>query len=155
MIGKSYVVAFFGHRNITGMIEIENKLKKIIIEIIRTHDSVDFIVGRDGDFDIIAASVVKLVQRDYRADNNRLIWIMPYAKADFYHNKENYLNYYDEIEICEESAHTHPKGAIQKRNKNMVDRADLVICGVKENHGGAYQTIRYALKSGKRIENVM
>lgn len=36
----------------------------------------------------------------------------------------------------------------------MVDRADLIICYVKENEGGAYSTIKYAKKQRKIIINL-
>jgi len=58
------------------------------------------------------------------------------------------------VEICAESATGHFKGAIQKRNRHMVDRADLLICFVEKEEGGAYQTMQYALKSGKKVINI-
>ena len=36
--------------------------------------------------------------------------------------------YYNEIEISYTAAKAHPKSAFQMRNREMVDRADLVIC---------------------------
>jgi hypothetical protein len=36
----------------------------------------------------------------------------------------------------------------------MVDRADMIICYVKKNEGGAYQTIQYAKRIGKTIINL-
>ena len=47
-------------------------------------------------------------------------------------------DYYDEIELCQESASAQFKGAIQIRTRYMVDRADLLICYVEKERGGAY-----------------
>ena len=62
--------------------------------------------------------------------------------------------YYDEIEICQVSAKAHFKGATQIRNREMVDRADLIVCCIDHEYGGAYQTIQYAQKQNKKIINL-
>jgi len=36
----------------------------------------------------------------------------------------------------------------------MVDRSDLVVFFVERNKGGAYQTMKYAIKQGKKIINL-
>ncbi|WP_278291379.1 hypothetical protein [Ruminococcus flavefaciens] len=36
----------------------------------------------------------------------------------------------------------------------MIDRADLVICCIQHKSGGAYRTIQYAEKQGKKIVNL-
>ena len=48
----------------------------------------------------------------------------------------------------------HLKSAIQIRNREMVDRADLVICYVESNHGGAWQTVKYAMEQKKKGLNL-
>jgi len=40
------------------------------------------------------------------------------------------------------------------RNREMVERADLIICYIEHNRGGAYQAIQYAEKRGKTIINL-
>ena len=49
---------------------------------------------------------------------------------------------------------THYKAAIGKRNEWLVDNADLLISFVKNNAGGAYETLRYAEKKGIAIINI-
>ena len=75
-------------------------------------------------------------------------------KAEYRDNEKEYLDYYDEVEVCAESSEAHPKSAIQVRNRSMIDRADLVICCIQHKSGGAYATIRYAEKQGKKIVNL-
>ena len=36
----------------------------------------------------------------------------------------------------------------------MVDRADLVICYIEHNEGGAYKTVKYASEQNKPIINL-
>ena len=36
----------------------------------------------------------------------------------------------------------------------MVDRADLIVCCIDREYGGAYQTIQYAQKQNKKIINL-
>lgn len=36
----------------------------------------------------------------------------------------------------------------------MVDRADLIICYVERNEGGAFQTVQYAKRKEKQVVNL-
>ena len=74
--------------------------------------------------------------------------------SEYRDNEKEYLDYYDEVEVCAESSEAHPKSAIQVRNRSMIDRADLVVCCIQHKSGGAYATIRYAEKQGKKIVNL-
>ena len=62
--------------------------------------------------------------------------------------------YYNEIEISYTAAKAHPKSAFQMRNRELVDRADLVICYIENKEGGAWQTIKYAKEKEKNIINL-
>lgn len=86
-------------------------------------------------------------------DNSALILLLPYPTAELRDNLENFEAYYDEIELCSAAAGIHPKGAIQIRNRQMVDRSDLVVFCVDHSSGGAYQTLRYAQRK-KKILNL-
>lgn len=102
----------------------------------------------------MVSSVVLRTKRNLRDDNSSLTLVLPYPTAEFENNEDSFYNYYDEIEICEESAVAHFKEAMQIRNRNMVDRADLIICYIERNEGGAYQTVQYAKKQNKTIINL-
>ena len=60
-----FTVTFFGHRTLPNMFALEDKLLAILREIINTHEYVEFLVGRDGDFDQLAASTVKTAIRTH------------------------------------------------------------------------------------------
>jgi hypothetical protein len=149
-----YTVSFFGHRQLNDFIEAESRLEKLIRELLTQREYVDFLVGRNGEFDQMAASTVLRLKRVVRDDNSSLVLVLPYMTADCANNRESFENYYDRIEVCEAAASAHFKSAIQVRNRAMVDRSDMVICCIERKAGGAYQTIRYAEKQGKHIVNV-
>jgi hypothetical protein len=150
----TYTVTFTGHRCIDNILQVEMRLEKIIRELIQDHEYVELLVGRDGEFDQIESSTVIRMKKRSGNNNCALVWVMPYLNAEYENNTESFDNYYDEIEICEESSCAHFKGAIQIRNRHMVDRASLLICFVDHESGGAYQTLKYARKQRKSIINL-
>ena len=151
---RLYTVSFFGHRIIEDFNRVEKKAETLIRDLILQKEYVEFLVGRSGDFDQIVSSAVKRLQRRIRADNSSLVWVLPYPTAELRNNGESFSAYYDEIEICDAAENNHPKRAYQIRNRQMVDRSDLVVFYVEHNSGGAYQTMRYAQEKGKRIINL-
>ena len=149
-----YTVSFFGHREIENALEVERKLEAKITELIQTKQYIEFLVGREGEFDILAASVVKRVKKQMDYGNCSLIWVLPYMKAEFRDNEKNFLEYYDDVEVCEQSSKAHFKSAMQIRNRVMVDKSDLIICCIQHKSGGAYKTVQYAQKQGQTIINI-
>ena len=149
-----FTLSFFGHRYLDDFRATEDKLTDLITGLLQEKEYVEFLVGRDGDFDQVVTSTFIREKRLYGSNSSSLIWVLPYSTADLERNLEAYEGYYDEIEICEVSADSHPKAAIQKRNRNMVDRSDLVVCYVDHETGGAYQTMSYATRQGKHVINL-
>ena len=149
-----FTVAFFGHRYIDNPFRIEERLEEHIYRLLAEKEYVDFLVGRDGEFDQFASSAVLRVRKRYRDDNSSLILVLPYARAEYLNNEESYHNYYSEVEISYEASKAHPKAAIQIRNREMVDRADLILCCIEREKGGAWQTVQYAIKQGKTVINL-
>ena len=149
-----FTVAFFGHCYIDNPFRIEERLEEHIYRLLAEKEYVDFLVGRDGEFDQFASSAVLRVRKRYRDDNSSLILVLPYARAEYLNNEESYHNYYSEVEISYEASKAHPKAAIQIRNREMVDRADLILCCIEREQGGAWQTIQYAIKQGKTVINL-
>ena len=151
---NTYTVSFFGHRRIYNQLHLDHTLEQLIARLLREHSYVEFLVGRDGDFDQMVSSAIRRCQRENGHHNSSHIWVMPYPTAFFRDNEEACYAYYDEIEICEESTAKHFKSAFQARNRHMVDRSNLVICYVETNEGGAYQTMQYAMQQGKKLVNL-
>lgn len=149
-----YTVSLFGHRFIENVCDIEMKLEKTIKEIITSKEYVEFLIGRDGDFDLMASSVIKRIMEHDGQERVSLVLVLPYMKSEYEKNQESFLKYYNNVEICPESSKAHYKSAIQLRNKKMVDRSKLVICCLQHKKGGVYQTICYAQKKGIEIINI-
>ena len=148
-----FTVSFFRHRIIDNPFPLEQKLEDLIRELLRSKEYVEFLVGRDGEFDQIVSSSVRRCKRSVRNDNSALVLILPYATAEYLNNELSFHDYYDEIEICAEAAEGHFKSAHQIRNRSMVDRSDLVVFCVEHSSGGAYQTMQYAKKVNANIVN--
>lgn len=151
----TYTVTFFGHRELSDALAIEERLKPILRDLICNKEYVEFLVGRDGEFDQLVSSAVREAAEKYGSGNTSLVLVLPYERADYRDNMDSFLVYYDEVEICPESAKAHYKAAIGIRNRAMVDRADLVICAVERESGGAYTAMKYVEKRGKRVINLV
>lgn len=149
-----YTVSFFGHREVGRAAEIESKLDQLLHDLITQKQYIEFLIGRDGEFDLLAASLIRRTIKQYGCGNTSLILVLPYMKAEYRDNELSYLNYYDEVEICADSSEVHYKSAIQVRNRCMVDRSDLVVCCIQHKSGGAYSTMQYAKKQGKQVRNL-
>lgn len=148
-----FTVAFFGHRYIDKFFDFEALLEKHIRALIDEKEYVEFLVGRNGDFDQLVSSAIVRTKRNYYDGNSAHVLVLPYVTADYRNNQEGYEKYYDNIEISYKASMAHPRAAIQIRNREMVDRADLIICYIDHESGGAYKTIRYAEAQRKRIIN--
>ena len=149
-----YSVAFFGHRYVDNIIKVENLLEEQIQRLIDENEYVDFLVGRNGDFDQCVSSSVLRVRKNHRDDNSSLVLVLPYPTAEYLNNENYFHDYYTDIEISYAASIAHPKSAIQIRNREMVDRADLIICYIEHEKGGAWQTVEYAIKQGKTVINL-
>ena len=149
-----YTVCFFGHRLIDDFSLVEHKVETLIVRLLNEHEYVEFLVGREGEFDQLVTSAILRCRKRLDTANCSVTWVMPYLKADYVKNIDSYDNYYDSVEVCEQSANAHPKAAIQIRNKAMVDRSDLCVFYVTHKSGGAYLTLRYADKANANILNL-
>lgn len=142
-----YRIAMFGHRNFYAYRQLDNTLYPLLKELFRTKPFVEIYIGRDGEFDLYAASIVKHVQEEMGRENSELNLVLPYTKKDM----EYYEKYYDRVCV---PINAHPKVAIPRRNEWMVEQADLVLCYIERESGGAYKAVQYAKKLGKEIINL-
>ena len=149
-----FTVAFFGHRYVDNIIKVEDLLEEQIKNLIDENEYVEFLVGRNGDFDQCVSSSVLRVRKNYRDDNSALVLVLPYPTAEYLNNENYFHEYYTGIEISHTASVAHPKFAIQIRNRDMVDRADMIICYIGHKKGGAWQTVEYAMKQGKTVINL-
>ena len=147
---NTYRVVLFGHRDFNGHCILEKRISSLLINLISAKPFVEIYIGRNGEFDMFAATVVKQVQNEMGKANNEFICVLPYPEKDI----EYYGTYYDSVIIPECIGKSHPKGAITKRNQWMVEQADLLICYVERESGGAFAALKYAKQLEKPIINL-
>ena len=150
----TYIVSFFGHRIVYDSGKVERYLEKIIYKLIDEKEYVNFLVGRNGDFDIIVASIIKRIKKEYKDDNSWLTLVLTSQTKEYIDNEENYHEYYDEIDIYPVVCDAYYKRKIQVRNEQMISFSNLVVCYVEEKQGGAYKAMKYAEKSNKKVINI-
>ncbi len=135
-------VSFIGHREIENYQAHEHKLIDIITHLLHTKEFVEFMIGRNGEFDIFTASCIKRIQKKIGYGNSAITLVLPYTVADI----EFYSKYYDNIIIPEEMHSTHFKFAITKRNQWMIEHSNLLIAYVHREIGGAATCLKMAQK---------
>lgn len=148
-----FTVSFFGHRDFNEHNKYEKILIEVITDLINKYDYVDFLVGRNGEFDIYISSLLRNIKKEYK-NNFSIILVLPYLTAEYKNNKNSFEKYYDEIQIYEKSLVSHFKASIKIRNCEMINKSDLIIFYVERKSGGAFDAIRYANKKNKDIETI-
>ena len=151
---KTFTVSFFGHREVEQYRETEQILEDLIYKMLSEHEYTEILIGRNGEFDQLVASNVHRVRKRLDSSNSSLVLVLPYMTAEFKENEDSFYRYYDEIEVCQSANGSHFKAAVQIRNKEMVDRSQLVIFNVDHASGGAYQTMKYAKKNNVPYINI-
>ncbi len=147
---KVFTVSLFGHRDVSDLRQLDERLYKVIKALIKKKSYVSFLIGRNGEFDEYAASVIKRVQKEFGKENNDVNLVLPYSVTKI----EYYEKYYDSIIIPEAVYGAHPKLAITLKNRFMIEQSDLVIVYVERDKGGAYMALQYAKKLNKDIINL-
>lgn len=143
------VCTFAGHREVFGL--GQSQVVEILERLLEAEQEMTCYVGGKGEFDALCASAVRTLKHRHPDKAISLVLVLPYMEQRLNTDKEYYESSFDEILIPIELAGIHYKQAITARNRWMVDRADCLIAMVWRDHGGAYQTLNYAERCGKRI----
>ncbi len=138
------IITFCGH---SKLIE-QNTIRAHLTRELRTlleHGNHKFYLGGYGDFDLLAAKALYELKQEYLETES--ILILPYLdrKVD--------ASLYDST-IYPPLENVPKRYAISRRNKWMVEQADMVIACVDHDWGGASKTLEYAVKKGLRIINL-
>lgn len=135
---------FFGHKNIPQ--ETTPILEKTLQDLIENSEATLFYVGHQGDFDRMVLSALKKLNVVYPH--------ISYAVALAYFPNKRDDTYCCETVYPDGLEYTPPKFAISKRNRWMVEQADIVVTYVTHSFGGAAQFKELAEKRGKRVINL-
>ena len=145
------IITFFGHTDFPA----EEKSRTAVISVLEErvgNENVEFYLGGYGNFDSFALSCCKEYKKNH--ENASLVFVTPYITEEYQKNHLSEISKNFDSVIYPEIEQVPLRFAISYRNRYMVDSADLIICYVKREYGGAYQAIKYARKKGKQIINL-
>ena len=144
---------FAGHRNLF-LPNADRKIEMALDGLIARDEPLVFYTGGMGEFDSKCASAVRAAKHRHHGKEIRLILVLPYMSNRLNTDRNYYESSFDDVMIPRELAGIHPKAAIQKRNRWMVDRSDYLIACVHRDFGGAYETAQYAMRKGVPVLNL-
>lgn len=144
---ENKICTCFGHREVYK--DFSETLLELLENLILSQGVTEFWTGRMGNFYRTFTAAVRKLKQKY--PNIKLILIKPYFSAELNTNKEYYRFTYDEIVIPDVLSGVHPKAAITKRNRWMVEQSDFIVTCVYRNFGGAYDAKKHAMKLHKTV----
>lgn len=74
-----FTVFFFGHRYIENYSTIENKLAILTRKLSSWGYFIEFLVGRDGNFDQVVSSTIRAVKQAAADNNSALVWVTAHS----------------------------------------------------------------------------
>lgn len=132
---------FFGHREFYE--EIEPRLIKTIEDLI-IHDHVDsFYVGNQGQFDALVRRILAQMEQKYAICYSVVLAYLPGERSEG-------LNLPNTI-FPEGMELVHPRFAIDRRNRWMVEHSDYVVAYLTRSWGGAARYVEMAKRKGKAV----
>ena len=138
----SKICCFAGHRQCNITKELQQQIYCKCIELILYHDVKEFWTGHYGEFDQLAAGIIrKIKQKDLGIQLNL---ILPYLTAEINQQKNLYAEKYDHILMAEIPLNTPKQYWILKCNQYMIDHASFLIAYINFPFGGAAQSLSYA-----------
>ncbi len=147
-----HICSLFGHREIWGEDDFDEKLECAIIDAIENLGVEEFWVGGYGKFDFFASIILRKIKKIY--PHIRVILVLAYLEKQFDDvDKKFNQQTYDEI-IYPPLESVPKRYAIVARNKWMVDESDHIIFYVNCSYGGAFNMLEYAFKKKKSYLNI-
>ena len=133
---------FFGHRECPGL-DSQVLLQAIEDLICKGVDT--FYVGNQGQFDSAVYSCLRQLRMEH--PHIRICVVLAYLPAEKNEYDDMADTMYPEIE-------GHPKFAIERRNRWMIDHSDFLLCYINHTWGGAYKFAKLAKQRGKTVINL-
>lgn len=149
----TFTISFFGHSCKAYPEALEEELESLVGYLLMAHKSIKFLVGGNDDFDCIASSAIRRAKEKHGHKNAAHVLVLPYITDAYKNNEESFRRFYDEIEICSGNK-MHSKSAIIKRNREMVDKSNIVLCYIEESHNGTINAVEYARSINKPVINI-
>lgn len=147
------VCSFFGHRKIDKTIELENKLKDIIEDLIVNKQVGIFYFGGFGDFDDLCWQIVSEAKKIH-SEIKRI-----YCLSDPRHLRASKRSKWLKDEDYEEFVYLDLNfdwwyQRIYYRNCEMINQSDYIIFYVRNTeNSGAYKALQYAKR--KKVDFIL
>ena len=135
------IITFCGHDDVPDINKVREWLTHTL-EQFMYEDNIICYLGGYGEFDRLAASVVRQKQKANPAIH--AVLIIPYLNRKYDESRYDYT-------LFPPLESVPPRYAISKRNKWMVAQADVVIAYVTHGWGGAAKTLEYARAKRKKV----
>ena len=133
------IVCFAGHRYEWHNIGIEEKLKEIIIDLIKQGYNT-FYEGNNGYFDKLASSILINLKSKYPH-------IKIFRILSFYNPSQKNLKLHPAYNgtILPDLSNVYYKQKIIKMNQWIIDNSSVLVCHILHtNNSGAFLTVKYA-----------
>lgn len=141
-------VACFGHSFVPD--DISAKIEKEVLKLLKEEPETEFLVGHQGQFDSIVYHTLCSLEKKFPNLNYKIVLAYIPEKKEIYEPYPPERTYYPEgLELV------HPKYAITRRNRWMVEQCDIVLCYIAHSWGGAQQFVRQAERKGRKIINII
>ena len=138
------ICTFFGHKDTPS--DVEKPLQNAITDLINQGVTC-FYVGNQGNFDAMAIKIL----RKLKEEHTDISYTVVLAYMPTQRNEDEYA---DESVFPECLADVPPRFAIDRRNRYMLQKSDIVISFVKHSFGGAAKFTQLAQKQGKTVINL-
>ena len=139
------VCTFFGHSECYGLNVAV--LRNAIADLIK-QGTTEFLVGNHGQFDGMVFSCLQGLSKEYPKISYSV------ALAYLPTHKEEYDIYHGHSFYPEGQEIGPAKFAIERRNRYLIDSADVCLCYVNHTFGGAYKFARMAKNRGLQVINL-
>ena len=139
------VCTFFGHRDCPET--IKPRLREVLIDLINNNGVDTFYVGNQGRFDAIVRSILRELEQAYPEIHYAVV--LAYLPG-----KKNEYDDFSDTMLPEGIETVHPRYAIERRNRWMLQRADFVVTYIAHPWGGAAKFAERAKREGKTVINL-
>lgn len=143
---------FAGHGQLSYGEDVYEKLIEVLKRLVTEENVTEFFVGNYGSFDRLCARAVRHIKEEF--PHIILTLVVPYLTQEIKKNKDYFNSAFDSILVADMPENTPKAIKILKCNEYMVRKSEFVVAYVKYSFGGAYKTIEFAQRKGKKEINI-